>query len=147
MALHDPDVERQLHREGVVTLKGDWTSRDPAITALLARYGRVGVPLYLLYPADPSARPIVLPQLLTPADVLRRSRRWAGRGRLTLHQPRHDLDEIAGPVADVELPFEDAVPAILHRAGRAGQGEEIGAARDPAAGARLDGRGADLLES
>ena len=51
------------------------------------------------------------------------------RGFLVLFQPRHDLDEVAGLVADVELPFQDAVPAVLHRAGRAGQGEEIGAVR------------------
>ncbi len=70
VALDNPSVERSLKQARVVTLKGDWTSRDPAITAVLARYGRAGVPLYLLYPASASAGPIVLPQLLTPGQVL-----------------------------------------------------------------------------
>ncbi len=52
-----------------------------------------------------------------------------------LLQPRHDLHEVAGAVADVELLLENPVPAVLHRAGRAGQGEEIGAVRDAGAGA------------
>ena len=74
-------------------------------------------------------------------------RRWSNRRyflQFTFGQPGHDLDEIAGPVADIELPFQDAVPAILHRAGRAGQGEQIGAACNPGTGARLHRGGADL---
>ena len=65
-----PDAVRQaLNERGVAYLKGDWTRRDPAITQELQRYGRSGVPLYLLYP--PGERtPEVLPQLLTEALVL-----------------------------------------------------------------------------
>ncbi len=48
-------------------LKGDWTNRDPAITAYLAGFGRSGVPLYVYYP--PGGEPRVLPQLLTPSIV------------------------------------------------------------------------------
>lgn len=70
VAFDNADVERRLAETHVVTLKGDWTNRDPEISALLARYGRAGVPLYLLYPVDPSARAIVLPQILSPAIVL-----------------------------------------------------------------------------
>ena len=69
VALQNPAILRQLARDRVVTLKGDWTNRDAAITALLAKYGRAGVPLYLLYPADKSAQPVVLPQILTPGAV------------------------------------------------------------------------------
>ncbi|WP_111641089.1 protein-disulfide reductase DsbD family protein [Marinimicrobium alkaliphilum] len=54
---------------GVVTLKGDWTNRDPEITALLERYGRSGVPLYLWYPAGHRGPGQLLPQLLTPATL------------------------------------------------------------------------------
>ena len=49
-------------------LKADWTNADPAITALLQGFGRSGVPLYVLYPAD-GGSPLVLPQLLTEAIV------------------------------------------------------------------------------
>jgi len=47
---------------------GDWTRRNPEITQLLGKYGRSGVPLYLLYAGD--GAPVVLPQILTSATVL-----------------------------------------------------------------------------
>ena len=53
---------------GVVALKGDWTRQDPEITAFLLKFGRSGVPLYLLY--DKAGAPTILPQLLTEAGVL-----------------------------------------------------------------------------
>ena len=56
-------------RDGNVTLLlGDWTNRDPAITDILSRFGRSGVPLYLLYRPDGTVQ--VLPELLTPGIVL-----------------------------------------------------------------------------
>jgi thiol:disulfide interchange protein len=61
-------VRAALERRGVVSLKGDWTRADPAITRVLERFHRAGVPLYLLY--APSGEPIVLPQILTPAAML-----------------------------------------------------------------------------
>jgi thiol:disulfide interchange protein DsbD len=63
------DVSQKMDKLGVVKMKADWTRYDPAITAELAKYGRNGVPLYLLFPADPKAEPYVLPQMLTP-DVV-----------------------------------------------------------------------------
>ncbi len=45
----------------------------------------------------------------------------------------------------VELVLDDVVPAVAAGAGRAGEGEEIGAAGDAGGGAALDRRGADLL--
>lgn len=53
--------------KNVLLLRGDWTKQDPAITAELARHGRRGVPLYLLYkPNTPT--PTILPQLPTLND-------------------------------------------------------------------------------
>jgi thiol:disulfide interchange protein DsbD len=51
----------------VALLRGDWTRSDPRITTVLERFGRNGVPLYVLYP--PQGEPTVLPQLLTPSIV------------------------------------------------------------------------------
>src|SRR5580700_8724664 len=68
-----------------------------------------------------------------------------GRRNSLLLQPGHQLDEIAGAEAVVELMDEDAVPGVAAGAGRAGQREQIGAAGDPSGGAALDRRGADLL--
>jgi thiol:disulfide interchange protein len=70
VAFDDAAVTAGLKRDGVVTLKGDWTNRSAAIAEELKRYGRSGVPLYLLYPARIEDPTIVLPQILTPAIVL-----------------------------------------------------------------------------
>jgi thiol:disulfide interchange protein DsbD len=51
-------------------LKGDWTNKDPAISAYLRQFQRDGVPLYVLY--WPDQPPEVLPQILTP-DSLRQA--------------------------------------------------------------------------
>ena len=52
-----------LARHDAVYMKGDWTRRDPAITAYLASFARAGVPLYVVYPA--TGEPVILPQILT----------------------------------------------------------------------------------
>jgi thiol:disulfide interchange protein DsbD len=68
VALNDADVMKRLKESHVVTLKGDWTNPDPAITAALHQFGRDGVPLYVLY--APGGKATVLPQILTPHIVL-----------------------------------------------------------------------------
>jgi thiol:disulfide interchange protein DsbD len=55
-----------MQNRNIAYLVADWTNSDPVISEVLSRYGRSGVPLYLLFPADPAAQAIVLPQLLTP---------------------------------------------------------------------------------
>jgi thiol:disulfide interchange protein DsbD len=62
-------VVEAMQRANVLRLKADWTNRDPAITAELARHGRNGVPLYLVYRPGGGA-PAVLPELLTNGIVL-----------------------------------------------------------------------------
>src|SRR5436309_8035161 len=61
-----------------------------------------------------------------------------------LEQARHELDEVAGAEAAVELPAQNVVPGVLAGAGRARHGEEIGPLGDAAGGAALHRRGADL---
>ncbi|HEX4873041.1 MAG TPA: thioredoxin family protein, partial [Nevskiaceae bacterium] len=68
VVLDNPEVKAALARAGVALLVGDWTRYDPAITAVLTRYGRSGVPLYLL--SKQGAEPIVLPQVLTPGLLI-----------------------------------------------------------------------------
>lgn len=50
-------------------LIADWTNKNDVIAAELAKYGRAGVPLYLVYNQD-SVSPVILPQVLT-YDVIR----------------------------------------------------------------------------
>ncbi len=69
VALGPEAVQRAFAEKGVVTLTGDWTRRNPAISAFLAARGRDGVPLYLFYPAG-GGPAIELPQILTPGSVL-----------------------------------------------------------------------------
>lgn len=60
----------ELFREkNVAALRADWTNRDPAITAELARWKRAAVPFNLVY-LPGRAEPAVLPELLTPGTVL-----------------------------------------------------------------------------
>jgi thiol:disulfide interchange protein DsbD len=66
---HSDDVLAELNRKKVVLLRGDWTSRDPKITAELARWNRSAVPFDLIY-APGRTEPVVLPELLTPGKVL-----------------------------------------------------------------------------
>lgn len=68
VALSTDAVQAAMREHGVAYLKGDWTSRDDHITAYLERFGRTGVPLYVLY--LPGQAPQVLPQLLTPDLVI-----------------------------------------------------------------------------
>ena len=70
VALETPSVRLAFAERDVALLKADWTRRDADITSALASFGRSGVPLYVYYPADPTAEPVVLPALLTPATVL-----------------------------------------------------------------------------
>jgi len=70
LALEQPSVTARLAALHAVTLRGDWTQRDPEITAYLTSFGRSGVPLYVYY--APGVAPQIWPQLLTPSLVLDR---------------------------------------------------------------------------
>ena len=61
----DARVQAELEKLGVETFVGDWTRRDEAIRAELARYGKAGVPLYLVYSPSAPDQPVVLPEILT----------------------------------------------------------------------------------
>jgi thiol:disulfide interchange protein len=68
LVLHSSRVAAAFAARGVTLLQADWTNRNDAIAHELARFGRSGVPLYVLY--DPSGRPRVLPEILTEGTVL-----------------------------------------------------------------------------
>jgi len=69
-AINVPAVRSLLREKGITAMKGDWTNSDPAITAALKSFGRVGVPLLVFYPAGKGSEPIILPELLTEKMVL-----------------------------------------------------------------------------
>ncbi|WP_349514091.1 thioredoxin family protein [Erythrobacter sp. NFXS35] len=80
-------IEREAVRDafeeaGVVTMVGDWTVRDEAITQFLTQQGAAGVPLYLWYAPGASA-PEQLPQVLTPDLLVAQADQSLGRPRPT----------------------------------------------------------------
>ncbi len=69
VALDNARVRSAFADRRIAFLVADWTSRDPAVTALLQGHDRSGVPLYLYY-APGAADAVVLPQILTADTVL-----------------------------------------------------------------------------
>jgi len=65
--LERQDVLQALADKRVALLRADWTRRDPAITAALAKLGRTGVPVYVLY--KPGAPPVVLTEVLDAGEM------------------------------------------------------------------------------
>jgi len=51
-------------------LVGDYTHSPDVMTRELNKYHRAGVPLVLVFPADPAKDALVLPEVLTPGIVL-----------------------------------------------------------------------------
>jgi thiol:disulfide interchange protein DsbD len=70
IAIEISSVRKKLKELNAVALIGDYTHFPDSITAELNRFNRAGVPLVLVYPKNPDARPIVLPEVLTPGLVL-----------------------------------------------------------------------------
>jgi len=66
-ALARDEVQSLFRKNHITYMVGDWTNRDAAITEFLREYGRVGVPLYVYFPAE--SGPVILPQILTPEIV------------------------------------------------------------------------------
>jgi suppressor for copper-sensitivity B len=53
---------------GVIAMRADWTSPDPAVSAFLASHGRYGIPFNVVYgPGEPAG--VALPEILTEAAV------------------------------------------------------------------------------
>ncbi|MBS1815586.1 MAG: thioredoxin family protein [Acidobacteria bacterium] len=68
--LNTTAVQKRFREHNVLLLKADWTRYDPQITAELAAVGRNGVPTYVIYPADETAKPDVLPEVLSKDGVI-----------------------------------------------------------------------------
>lgn len=68
-ALDLPSTRELFEKNNVILLVADWTNRNAKIARALAKFGRSGVPLNVVYPADLSRKPIVLPTILTPQAI------------------------------------------------------------------------------
>jgi thiol:disulfide interchange protein len=67
LVLNTEDTQQAFSKAGVTLMRADWTRRDAQITEALARLGRNGVPVYVLY--RPGKAPLLLPEVLTPGRV------------------------------------------------------------------------------
>ena len=85
IALHNEDVVHGFAELGIVPLKADWTTQDPAITAALAEFNRNAVPLYVMYAPKNPAGPIVMPEVLTPSIMLAELARMREAAKLTAY--------------------------------------------------------------
>jgi thiol:disulfide interchange protein DsbD len=61
-ALEYDSVSAKLKEINAVAFLADYTRTPPLITAEIAKYGGAGVPLVLVYPKNPDAAAVVLPQ-------------------------------------------------------------------------------------
>jgi thiol:disulfide interchange protein len=72
VVFHSPEVEQRLNRSDIALLRADWTSYDPVITEWLAKFGRSGIPFYVIYTPGQGSTPTTLPDgLLTPSAFLK----------------------------------------------------------------------------
>ncbi len=70
LVFHSEEVLKVLRERNVATLRGDWTNKDPQITAELAKYNRSAVPFNVIW-FPGKTEPVALPELLTPEIVLK----------------------------------------------------------------------------
>ncbi|MBC8044689.1 MAG: thioredoxin family protein [Rhizobacter sp.] len=63
--LETQTVRNKIKELGIVAVRADWTNRNDEITALLKKFGRSGVPLYVVFPAGKPTEPIILPEVIT----------------------------------------------------------------------------------
>jgi thiol:disulfide interchange protein DsbD len=61
-ALENDSVSAKLKEINAVALLADYTRTPPEISKEISKYGGAGVPLVLVYPKNPDASPIILPQ-------------------------------------------------------------------------------------
>ncbi len=73
--LSNPTLIAEMQAKRAVMLRADWTRRDAAISAELARLGRNGVPVYALY-APGAGAPQLLSEVLTVAEVRKAVASW-----------------------------------------------------------------------
>jgi thiol:disulfide interchange protein len=65
---YTPEVVALMKQKGVVALKGDKTKPDPKIEEALRKLDRTAIPVNVLL--APGKEPVILPELLSPNDVL-----------------------------------------------------------------------------
>ncbi len=69
IALYSKDVEEVFKNKNIILLTADWTNKDDAIYNELQKFGRSGVPLYVIYSKN-NPKGLLLPTILTKEIIL-----------------------------------------------------------------------------
>lgn len=85
LVLQTEEVTSAFRTFGVVTMRGDWTNRDDAITRFIQEHGRYGIPFYLLY--KPGGEPHLFGEIITKRDIISALEGSAGATVTVKHAP------------------------------------------------------------
>lgn len=69
VAFSQASLREEFARRNVLLLRADWTSRSEAIARAVSSFGRQGIPLYVVYPAEQNKPYAVLPEVITAGIV------------------------------------------------------------------------------
>lgn len=69
MVLNTKEIQTAFHKKGVVLLYGDYTRKNELILKWLQKYGKAGVPLYLLF-VPGKKKAIVFPEIITKKMII-----------------------------------------------------------------------------
>ncbi|MDJ0850204.1 MAG: thioredoxin family protein [Myxococcota bacterium] len=94
LVLANERVKSELDRLDVAVFEADWTLRDEHIRAELARHGRSGVPLYLVFSPDEPERPMLLPEVLSVGRVVDALREAAASSTASALEEASATDEV-----------------------------------------------------
>ncbi|MCW0307813.1 protein-disulfide reductase DsbD family protein [Pantoea ananatis] len=75
-------VKHAMARTNTIYMIADSTKYNPDVEQALSDFGRGGLPLYVVYPAD-GGKPVVLPQVLTPGIVITALQQASEQGKKT----------------------------------------------------------------
>ena len=70
-AIDRPKVAQLVDQNGVIPLLADWSEPSDEIMSKLKELDSLSIPLLAIYPADPSAPPIILRDAITESQLLR----------------------------------------------------------------------------
>jgi thiol:disulfide interchange protein/DsbC/DsbD-like thiol-disulfide interchange protein len=80
LVVDTPPIKAAFSKHKVLAVKADWTRRDEETRKAIQGYGRVGIPLNVVYgPGLADGKPLILPELLTQ-DIVTQALEKAGGG-------------------------------------------------------------------
>ena len=68
--LETDEVTDLLNQNNVVALRADWTNRNKEIGSFLSRYGRSGIPFYIVFYGGNPNNFITLPVTITQGSII-----------------------------------------------------------------------------